>query len=306
MTTTDGQDPKPEETPAQSAGAPPPGDPAENAMSENERTNAGAEAAKAEVTPDPAATVNADDLSADAKLGDPVATGELPSDPAASIEKTAESAAPAPEGAQPADAAAKAATDAAPAPKAARPAKEVEPKEAPRVAPPAGSINEIILALLPDVQAKAYMVPSLIGEHVAMEVAPADVPAVLTACRDDERLDMKYLRNLSGVDWQEEGLEVVYHLGSLTKKHNLTLKTRVTYDEPSVPSVATLFPSADWHERETRDMFGINFEGHWNLVPLLLPEDMTDHFPLRKDNPLQEIEEWQGDNLRGDAGEGDE
>jgi NADH:ubiquinone oxidoreductase subunit C len=53
-------------------------------------------------------------------------------------------------------------------------------------------------------------------------------------------------------------------------------------------------------------MFGINFEGHPDLRPLLLPEDMTDHFPLRKENPLQEIEEWQGENLREGAGEDDE
>ena len=76
------------------------------------------------------------------------------------------------------------------------------------------------------------------------------------------------------------------------------MKTRVTYDDPSCRASSTIYPAADWHERETRDMFGIDFEGHRNLVPLLLPEDMTDHFPLRKDNPLQEIDEWQGDNLR--------
>ena len=51
---------------------------------------------------------------------------------------------------------------------------------------------------------------------------------------------------------------------------------------------------------------GITFEGHPNLVPLLLPDDMTDHFPLRKENPLQEIMEWQGENLREGAGEEEE
>jgi NADH-quinone oxidoreductase subunit C len=188
----------------------------------------------------------------------------------------------------------------------ARPAREAEPKEAPRVAPPAGSINETLAAAVPGVTMKAYMVPSTVGESVAVEVSRDDLPAVMTAARDDARLDLKYLRDLCGIDWQEEGLEVVYHLWSFTNRHALTVKTRVTYDDPNVPSVTALYPSADWHERETRDMFGINFEGHPNLVPLLLPDDMTDHFPLRKDNPLQEIEEWQGDNLRDGAGEGDE
>ncbi len=201
---------------------------------------------------------------------------------------------------------------AAPAPakpaaaKPARPAKEAEPKEAPRVAPPPGSINEVLAAAVPGVAIQAYMVPSMAGESVAVEIARGDVPAVLAAARDDPRLGLTYLRCLSGVDWQDEGLEVVYHLASIGNGRQLTVKTRVSYDDPVVPSVAAIFPAADWHERETRDMFGIVFEGHPNLVPLLLPDDMTDHFPLRKDNPLQEIDEWQGDNLREGAAEGDE
>jgi|SRR5581483_3951085 len=188
----------------------------------------------------------------------------------------------------------------------ARPAREAEAKEAPRVEPPPGSLNEVIAAALPDVQLKAYMVPALTGESVAIEVPRDDVPAVLTLARDDPRLGLRYLRCLSGVDWQEEGLEVVYHLASLEPVRELTVKTRVSYEDAVVPSVAAIYPAADWHEREARDMFGIVFEGHPGLVPLLLPEDMTDHFPLRKDNPLQEIEEWQGENLREGAGEGDE
>ena len=191
-------------------------------------------------------------------------------------------------------------------PAAARPAKEAEPKEAPRVAPPAGSINDILAAAVPGVELKAYMVPSVPGETVAVEVGRDDLTAVMTAAHDDARLGMDYLRCLSGVDWQEEGLEVVYHLWSFAKRQHLTVKTRVTYADPSVPSIAAIYPGAEWHEREARDMFGIHFEGHPNLVPLLLPDDMTDHFPLRKDNPLQEIEEWQGENLREGAAEGDE
>lgn len=187
--------------------------------------------------------------------------------------------------------------------KPARPAKEPEHKTAPKVAPPTGSVNELLAAAVGDVKIEAYLVPDLRGTSVAVEVGRDDVPAVLTACRDDARLDLKYLRCLSGVDWQEEGLEVVYHLSSFTKPHKLTVKTRVTYEDASVPSVAAVYPSAEWHEREARDMFGIDFPGHPDLRPLLLPDDMTDHFPLRKDNPLQEIEEWQGENLVEGAGE---
>ncbi len=206
----------------------------------------------------------------------------------------------------PADAAPPAPEKPAAKPAAARPAKEAEPKEAPRVAPPPGSINEILAQAAPGVEMKAYTVPSTTGESVAIEVSRDDLPAVMTAARDDARLDLKYLRCVSGVDWQDEGLEVVYHLWSFTKFHGLTVKTRVSYDDAVIPTMTGLYPAANWHEREARDMFGIRFEGHPDLVPLLLPEDMTDHFPLRKDNPLQEIEEWQGVNLRDGAGEGEE
>jgi NADH-quinone oxidoreductase subunit C len=194
----------------------------------------------------------------------------------------------------------------------ARPAREAEPKEAPRVAPPAGSSNETLAAAVAGVQLKAaYMVPAMRGESVCVEVNRDDIPAVMSACHADTRLGLTYLRCLSGVDWQEEGLEVVYHLQAMSAgggepKGALTVKTRVTYDDANVPSIASIYPAAEWHERETRDMFGINFTGHPNLVPLLLPEDMTDHFPLRKDNPLQEIDEWQGENLREGAGEDEE
>jgi NADH-quinone oxidoreductase subunit C len=81
------------------------------------------------------------------------------------------------------------------------------------------------------------------------------------------------------------------------------VKTRLAKDDLRVASVASVWRAADWHERETRDMFGIDFQGHPHLVPLLLPEDMTDHYPLRKDNPLQGIEEWQGEILGEDVGQ---
>jgi NADH:ubiquinone oxidoreductase subunit C len=71
----------------------------------------------------------------------------------------------------------------------------------------------------------------------------------------------------------------------------------VPTDDPKIQTVSDLWRGADWHEREARDMFGIEFEGHPNLVPILLPEDMLDHFPLRKDVPLAPLEEWQGELL---------
>ena len=281
---------------------------------EPESQEQGASASGADAPQDPAVAGGSVSPSADTPDAATVpaiepAAADAPQMPKSSEAKVAADSPPSQTGTPPAEESAAEAAPAAKAPpkeKPARPAKEPEPKEAPRVAPPAGSVNEILAAAVPGAITAAYMVPDMHGESVAVDVPRESLTAVMTAARDDKRLDLAYMRCLSGIDWQEDGLEVVYHLSSFTKSHKLTVKTRVTYDDPNVPSIATIYPSADWHERETRDMFGINFEGHWNLVPLLLPDDMTDHFPLRKDNPLQEIEEWQGDNLRDGAGEGDE
>ena len=162
-----------------------------------------------------------------------------------------------------------------------------------RPRPPAGGIADLLAEALPDVTLEAYQGVS----DVIVEVERDDVMKIMPVAKDDPRLDLKFLRCLFGVDYEDEGLEVVYQLLSLEKGHDVVIKTRLPKDDPHVASVTSVWKAANWHERETRDMFGIVFDDHPHLVPLLLPEDMTDHFPLRKDNPLAEIEEWQGDEL---------
>jgi NADH-quinone oxidoreductase subunit C len=171
-----------------------------------------------------------------------------------------------------------------------------------REPPPPGGVADLLAEALPDVKLDAYQ--GLGG--VIIEVERDDIPKVMPVAKDDPRLDFKFLRCVFGVDLQEEGLEVVYQLLSLQKGHEVTIKARVPQDDPRVASVTSVWKGANWHERETRDMFGITFDGHPHLVPLLLPEDMTDHFPLRKDNPLAEIEEWQGVRAGEGAGAGEE
>lgn len=180
------------------------------------------------------------------------------------------------------------------------PAAETKPARAEKAAaaptkepPPPGGIADLLKEALPDVQMEAYQGLS----SVMVEIGRADVSTVMRAAKDDPSLDLKFLRCLFGVDHVEEGFEVVYQLLSLTKDHEVTIKTRLPRDDPKVASVTPVWNAANWHERETRDMFGIDFEGHPHLIPLLLPEDMTDHFPLRKDNPLAPVEEWQGELL---------
>ena len=105
--------------------------------------------------------------------------------------------------------------------------------------------------------------------------------------KDDFELQLNFLSDVLGTDYfpQKPRFEVVYHLYSIPKKHRLRLKIKIE-DGESVPSVTSIWSSADWAERETYDMFGIRFEGHPNLKRIYMPEDW-DGFPLRKDYPLR-------------------
>jgi NADH:ubiquinone oxidoreductase subunit C len=161
------------------------------------------------------------------------------------------------------------------------------------VPPEPGTIADLFAEALPGVA----MTPHQGVTDVILIVDRDDTPNILAVARTDPRLSFDFLRNLSGVDFEEDGLEVVYHLFSYKHRHNVTIRAKVPTDDPRIGSAAGLWAAADWHEREARDMFGIVFEGHPNMVPLLLPEDMLDHYPLRKDNPLAPLEEWQGEAL---------
>ncbi len=183
-----------------------------------------------------------------------------------------------------------------PVPKAERPAKAAEGKVPVKQPAPPGSIADTIREVLPDLQFEAYQGLS----NIIVEINRDDIAKTLPVFHSDPRLDLKFMRCLFGVDHADEGMDVVYQLLSLEKKHEVVVKTRLAQNDLRVPSVSSVWKAADWHERETRDMFGIVFEGHEHLVPLLLPEDMTDHFPLRKDNPLAPVEEWQGERVGED------
>lgn len=128
-----------------------------------------------------------------------------------------------------------------------------------------------------------------------LEVAPAQWPEMAQFLRDDERVYLDFLHCLSGVDrgGEENRFEVWYHLSSLIHEHQLVIKcvafTQGEDEEPryEVPSVAAVWRAADWHERETYDLFGIHFTEHPDLRRMLLPEDWEGH-PLRKDYQTQE------------------
>lgn len=126
----------------------------------------------------------------------------------------------------------------------------------------------------------------------AINVPTGDVLAVLQSLRDDHAYDL--LTDLTAIDWAEGAdpqFEVVYHLYSTTQHSYIRVATVCAGDEenPTAPSVTSLWAGADWHERETFDMFGITFEGHPDLRRILMWEGYP-HHPLRKDFPLAGIE----------------
>ncbi len=84
------------------------------------------------------------------------------------------------------------------------------------------------------------------------------------------------------MDWQEEGLDVVTQLFSTSRHHHVRIKVRCDPDDPVCPTLSDIYPGANWYERETWELFGIRFEGHPQLVKLVLPEQF-EGFPGRKD-----------------------
>ncbi|MCA1631400.1 MAG: NADH-quinone oxidoreductase subunit C [Acidobacteria bacterium] len=121
--------------------------------------------------------------------------------------------------------------------------------------------------------------------------------AIVGACaffKTTEGLEFNLLSDICGVDrGQEEDprFEVNYQLFSTTKHHRLRLKVLLAEDDARVPTVTNVWRTANWHERETFDLFGVRFEGHPDLRRILLPDDWQGH-ALRKDFPLRGYEPY--------------
>ena len=107
--------------------------------------------------------------------------------------------------------------------------------------------------------------------------------------RHDEALQFDLLMCLSGVDYgPEKSLGVVYHLASMSLRHKMTVKVEVPREGGSLPTVADIWPTADWHEREAFDLFGMTFDNHPDHRRILLPDDW-EGYPLLKDYEVQEF-----------------
>jgi NADH-quinone oxidoreductase subunit C len=150
------------------------------------------------------------------------------------------------------------------------------------------------------VRAGALGVVSSSYDALTVDVPREQWIAAVTAARDD--LGLTFFDVLTAVDERERGFDVVLRLWSPATREALLLRTRCPRDDAHVPSLAAVFRGAAWHERETAELFGIAFDGHPDLAPLLLSDDVDGH-PLRKDFVLAErvAKPWPGVKEPGES-----
>ncbi|GAA1357203.1 NADH-quinone oxidoreductase subunit C [Streptomyces beijiangensis] len=124
--------------------------------------------------------------------------------------------------------------------------------------------------------------------ELTFHIAREHLLTVARTLRDDPALRFELCTGVSGVHFLEDKgreLHAVYHLRSLTHGRLIRLEVSAPDTDPRVPSLVAVYPTNDWHERETYDFFGLIFEGHPALTRIMMPDDWPGH-PQRKDYPL--------------------
>jgi NADH-quinone oxidoreductase subunit C len=143
---------------------------------------------------------------------------------------------------------------------------------------------ELIAQELRDRDEDAVLDTVFFRERAAVLVSPESVPATLAHMREK---GYRFLASVHGVDYfpEEPRLGVHYELLDMQTVDRISVRTRVSTDEPHVPSVTAEWPTADHQEREIWDLFGVVFDGHHDMRRILMPEDYEGH-PLRRDFPI--------------------
>ncbi|GLY41111.1 NADH-quinone oxidoreductase subunit C [Amycolatopsis sp. NBRC 101858] len=138
------------------------------------------------------------------------------------------------------------------------------------------------------IPAEAILQTTVDRGEITFYVAREHLVAIAKVLRDDGGLRFELLSSVSGVDYGvdvPQRLHSVYHFTSLTYRRRIRLEVTLDIEDAHVPSLVGLYPTADWQERETWDMFGIVYDGHPALTRILMPDDWDGH-PQRKDYPL--------------------
>ncbi|MEX7468495.1 NADH-quinone oxidoreductase subunit C [Mycobacterium adipatum] len=149
-------------------------------------------------------------------------------------------------------------------------------------------VDALTATLGPDSFTAAVERVVVFRDELTLEVRREHLPTVARALRDDPALRFELCLGVSGVHYPHEldrELHAVYPLMSITHNRRLRVEVAAPDTDPHIPSLFPIYPTTDWHERETYDFFGIIFDGHPSLTRIEMPDDWVGH-PQRKDYPL--------------------
>jgi len=149
-------------------------------------------------------------------------------------------------------------------------------------------VDTLISALGEDAFASAIERVVVFRDELTLEVRREHLVAVAQALRDGEALRFELCLGVSGVHYPSDAgreLHAVYPLMSITHNRRIRVEATAPDADPHVPSLFSVYPTTDWHERETYDFFGVIFDGHPSLTRIEMPDDWVGH-PQRKDYPL--------------------
>ncbi|MEI2738839.1 MAG: NADH-quinone oxidoreductase subunit C [Chitinophagaceae bacterium] len=120
------------------------------------------------------------------------------------------------------------------------------------------------------------------GEWLTINIEPKDWLPLAQQLRNEDSLYFDYLFCLTCIDWKTH-LTMVYHLSSTKYRHNIVIKSKLDRSKPEIETVSHIWRTAEFHEREVYEMFGVNFLNHPDLRLLILPDGWEGKNPLRKD-----------------------
>ena len=128
------------------------------------------------------------------------------------------------------------------------------------------------------------------GEWLNILIEPAIWPVFAQSLKSDSALSFDYLFCLTCVDWKTY-LTMVYHLSSTSFRHNIVVKSKLNAQQPEIETVSGIWRTAEFHEREVFEMFGVNFINHPDLRLLILPEGWEGKNPMKKsyEDPINMI-----------------
>lgn len=170
-------------------------------------------------------------------------------------------------------------------------AEKAEPKEKPAEKPaikkeeppsrPAPPENPVAAVLQTRFEARVTLSYGI--RDLEVRVTPENLIEVCDFLKNNPSYPHKFLRNLTAVDWpKEDHIEVIYHIAPFPDMATVCVKCRVPRAGAELESVTTIWPSANWLEREVFDLFGVHFKNHPDLRRIMLPPEWEGH-PLRKD-----------------------